>query len=528
MVTLLGLLLICGKQVIALKNTDPVVVGKTFLAGSTDPTTGSTGWALTSHGISEKLFTVNEKDEIVGQVAQSVKKVNKFTWDITLKSGYKFSDGTAVTAQNVADCLTELNQKNSNAKTSLDTMTVTAQSNRVVRIVSTRATHVMESVLAEYVFVIYKKTGVNFVFTGPYAVEKFVGGSYIDLIPNQHYIDNKASRRTKIKIKKFSSGDKLAKAVEMKEVDVGFHLPIHTIPDLKKKSGITVKSFEVGYHYMAFHNTRRPQMADLRVRKAIDLALDRTALAKALAGGKGTRSLFPDFSPYFSDNSDPKGNVVEAKQNLEAAGWTLSNGKRVKNGEILNVTLVAYPQRPGLPIMQPIISKALTDLGITVVSITTSGNNWNQLDGFIANKNFDLLMWAQHTLPAGDPLFFLNGFFRSDGGNNHAGLNDSVVDSLLDTLSQTEEHSARITACKAAHSEILSNVPVSNLVTPAWHVGLSTRMANYKPWGSDYYVIRADFYEVAPTDTTVASSAPIFCTKTSLILALVLIAFGIY
>ena len=82
MVTLLGLLLICGKQVIALKNTDPVVVGKTFLAGSTDPTTGSTGWALTSHGISEKLFTVNEKDEIVGQVAQSVKKVNKFTWDV--------------------------------------------------------------------------------------------------------------------------------------------------------------------------------------------------------------------------------------------------------------------------------------------------------------------------------------------------------------------------------------------------------------------------------------------------------------
>ena len=272
----------------------------------------------------------------------------------------------------------------------------------------------------------------------------------------------------------------------MKEVDVGFHLPIHTIPDLKKKSGITVKSFEVGYHYMAFHNTRRPQMADLRVRKAIDLALDRTALAKALAGGKGTRSLFPDFSPYFSDNSDPKGNVVEAKQNLEAAGWTLSNGKRVKNGEILNVTLVAYPQRPGLPIMQPIISKALTDLGITVVSITTSGDNWNQLDGFIANKNFDLLMWAQHTLPAGDPLFFLNGFFRSDGGNNHAGLNDSVVDSLLDTLSQTEEHSARITACKAAHSEILSNVPVSNLVTPAWHVGLHS-YGQLQTLGSDHY-----------------------------------------
>ena len=91
-------------------------------------------------------------------------------------------------------------------------------------------------------------------------------------------------------------------------------------------------------------------------------------------------------------------------------------------------------------------------------------------------------------------------------------------------------HSARITACNAAHNGILSQVPVSNLVTPAWHVGLSTRMAEYKPWGSDYYVIRADFHEVASKANkhTATSSAPIFGKKTSFLLALVLIAFGIY
>lgn len=34
---------------------------------------------------------------------------------------------------------------------------------------------------------------------------------------------------------------------------------------------------------------------------------------------------------------------------------------------------------------------------------------------------------------------------------------------------------------------------MSNLVTPEWHVGLSDRLKTYEPWGSDYYVIRADF-----------------------------------
>ena len=55
-------------------------------------------------------------------------------------------------------------------------MTVTAPSDGVVRIETERATHVMDAVLAEWVFTVYKKEGDEFVFTGPYAVDAFVGG----------------------------------------------------------------------------------------------------------------------------------------------------------------------------------------------------------------------------------------------------------------------------------------------------------------------------------------------------------------
>ena len=328
--------------------SEPIVVGKTFMAGSVDPTSGSTGWALTSHGVSENLFTVNKDGEIVGQVAEPVSKVSELIWDVTLKSGYKFSDGTDVTAQAVADCLSELNSVNSNAQATIGTMTVTAPSATVVRIESTISTHIMDSVLAEWVFTIYKTDGSDYVFTGPYKIESFVAGDYIDLVPNTHYIDSKHGERHPIKIKRYGSSD-LAAAAIAGEVDVGFHLPADatTLADVRAASGVHVRTFEVGYHYMMFHNIGQSSgraINDVKVREAIDLAVDRSALSQALAGGHGTRSLFPDTSPYYQDNLGvTHGDLTAAGAKLDEAGWTLdtTTGKRMKNGEALTVDLFA-------------------------------------------------------------------------------------------------------------------------------------------------------------------------------------------
>lgn len=463
--------------------SDPVVVGQTFLAGTTDPTQGSAAWALTSHGIAEKLFTVNQEGEIVSQVAESLTKVDELTWDVTLKSGYKFSDGTPVDSQHVAACLTDLNTNNSNAQSSLGAIVVTPQGddNLTVRIQSERPTHVMDAVLAEWVFAIYlegEEEG-SFVFTGPYAVQSF-GEDKIELVPNPHYYDAKSLDRGLITIQKFADGHELAEGAKNGDIDIGFHLPIDTLPALRKTDGVTVKSFEVGYHYMMFHNMDTLQ--DVNVRKAIDIAIDRIALSQALSGGMGTRSLFPDYSPYFSDESDPHGHSDDAAALLEGAGWTLNaNGIREKDGVELTINLVAYPHRPGLVIMQPVIAESLASLGFNVNTILT-GMDWSETSTIIEERSFDLLLWAQHTLPAGDPLWFLSAFFRSDGGNNHANLVSDSVDTMLDSLSLAEDHQERVTLTASTQQEILSEVPVSNLVTPYWHVSLSDRVADYEPW----------------------------------------------
>jgi peptide/nickel transport system substrate-binding protein len=474
--------------------TNPLVIGQTFMAGSIDPTSGSTGWALTSHGISENLFTVNSAGVVVGQVAQSIKKLDKFQWEVTLKAGYKFSDGTPVTAAHVVDALMLLNQKNSNAKASLGTMTVTALDTSRVKIQSERATPVMNAVLAEWVFTIFLVKDGKYLFTGPYTVKTFVSGSNIDLIPNPHY--PRAEMRKQLVIKKFSTGQSMVPDLKAGQIDMAFHLPVATLPELRAMSGITVKSFFVGYQYMMWHNTRRSPLSDQKVRKAVDIALDRSKLVETLEGGKGTRSFFPENTPYYQTETATQLQVDKsaAETLLDEAGWLKNaNGKREKAGVALTLRAVAYPQRPGLVTMLPVIAQSLTALGITVNQKVTNGASWDELDAIMASQDFDLLLWAQHTLPSGDPSYFVSNFFRTNAGSNHAGLHSTDVDALIDTLSEAELGEKRMLATANAHNAILEQVPVSILMTPSWHIGLGSRLSNYQPWGSDYYVIHADF-----------------------------------
>ena len=161
----------------AAASDDTVLVGQPFMTPlPVDPMAGSNGWSLVSHGVAEKLFTVNTDGEIVPQVAQSVSKVSDLVWDVDLKADYHFSDGTEVTAQLVADCLNELNAANDATSSSVGDIVATVPCDGTVRIETTKATHVMDAVLADWVFVVYKKDGVDYVFTGPYKIDAFVAG----------------------------------------------------------------------------------------------------------------------------------------------------------------------------------------------------------------------------------------------------------------------------------------------------------------------------------------------------------------
>merc|ERR1712079_315561 len=129
-----------------------------------------------------------------------------------------------------------------------------AVDNLRLTIESERATPVMDAVLAEWPFVVYKVNSGSYVFTGPFAVETFVDGESINLIPNTYY--PRASERPLLVIQKFPNGSSLASALDAGDLDMAFHLPVDLLQGLRQNADLTIKSFEVGYHYMMWHNMR--------------------------------------------------------------------------------------------------------------------------------------------------------------------------------------------------------------------------------------------------------------------------------
>ena len=465
---------------------ESVTVGQTFLASGLDPAEGSTGWALVTHGIAEQLFRVSREGEVVPNLAVSADQQDDGSWLVTLAPERFFSNGTPVTAPLVADALNRTGDANASARATAGRLTFEALDDTMLRVTSEQPTPILPSILAEWAFPVYLQTDSAPLFTGPFAVESFEAGAAIEMVPNAFY--EGADERPDVTIRRIADGQSLALAFASGEIDMAFNLPVETLSMFQGNDDQSVMSFPVAYQYMMWMNTRAPALNDVRVRQAIDLAINRDDLVAAARAGQPATGAFAAAYPFAAEGPLPH-DPAAAAQLLDDAGWIMGDdGVREKDGETLELVLWAYPQRPDLVTFQPVVRAALADLGIAVTTQVTESPS-----DAAGSGEFDLFLWAQHTAPAGDPGFFLSLFFETDAARNYSGWSSAAYDALVADLRIAVHPAERIALARQAQALIAEGAPVSFLVTPEWHVGLSGRLAGYEPWGSDYYVIRPDF-----------------------------------
>jgi peptide/nickel transport system substrate-binding protein len=462
-----------------------VVVGKTFIAAGDDPARGSNGWALVSHGVAEQLFAVDETGRVVPRLAERAERTGERTWRVVLAGGRSFADGAPVTAEAVAEGLNRTVAENGAARASAGRLAFAAEDARTLLVETERPTPVLPSILAEWPMVVYRPTAAGPVFTGPWRIAAMTAGGEMRLEPNAHHPG--AADRPPVRLRRFPDPAALALALEGGEVDLAFNLPAASLERLSRRRGLTVRSFPVAYQYMAWMNTSRAPLDDVRVRRAVDLALDRAQIARAVQGGEPATGAFAAQFPFATAGARPH-DPAEAARLLDAAGWVPGlDGVRRRDGRPLRLVVYAYPQRPDLVAMQPVVRAQLRAAGIEAETRVTE-----QPTDLARAGDFDVLLWAQHTAPAGDPGFFLSVFLRSDGANNFARWSSPAFDAVLDRMAAEGDGEVRARLAGEAEALVFAEAPVAYLITPVWHVGLSARLAAYRPWGSDYYVIRAD------------------------------------
>jgi|GEM_PF-717692 len=260
---------------------------------------------------------------------------------------------------------------------------------------------------------------------------------------------------------------------------------------------------------------RRPphdRLADVRVRRALALAIDRAAVARVLYGGHAVaaRGLLPDW--MFGLGTHLRGHDhdrSEAGRLLDAAGWRLDrHGLRQRGGEPLRLRLVAgFPNLSAVAPFPELLQQMLRALGVGLDIVAVDDDELYR-QRFLEPGDGDLFVELAGNTTL-DPTFLLHHLFDSRTpwrAYRHMAAG-AVFEAAIDTARQSDNPAARLDAVRRAHrivvEEVLAAIPVLHvpqfvLARPGWTVP----MHEHRDW-IDYGAVRPD----APASAS-GSAAP--------------------
>ena len=269
-----------------------------------------------------------------------------------------------------------------------------------------------------------------------YKLSDWISGQQITLESNNNSIlgEAKISRLTSRIIPDTSSQflELTANNIDLMNINpIQYKRVFPSKPKLQKKINL-FKELGNGYTYLGF-NLKRAPFNDIRVRQAINYAIDKNEIIKGVLLGlgepisspykPGTRWNNPDISPYpFS--------TQKALKLLKKAGYLLNKqGQLAKDGKILKFEIVTN-QNKQREMTAVLIQRRLKEIGIDVKIRVIEWASF--VNRFIKTGDFDavVLGWSLSLDP--DQFNIWHSSQQKPGQFNFLGYENKQVDRLLE------------------------------------------------------------------------------------------------
>jgi len=206
--------------------------------------------------------------------------------------------------------------------------------------------------------------------SGPFRVVKWRHADSVTLVANPTYWRGKPAIDT-IVYRIIPSPNTRLQQLQTGEADAYFDVDPQLLPQLQGIPGVHVALTPVGDIHVLQFNVRDPVVSDVRLRRAMAMAIDRQKLIAAATHGSGI--IVDADQPRNGWAYDPHVPPVRydpsaAKRALDADGWHPGpGGIRVKNGAPLDVTLTISPQSVnGSTLVATILQSDLRAVGVGV------------------------------------------------------------------------------------------------------------------------------------------------------------------
>jgi peptide/nickel transport system substrate-binding protein len=291
---------------------------------------------------------------------------------------------------------------------------------------------------------------------GPFLFQGWESGSHLTFGANPAYWRGKP-KVDRIFVRIVPDEAAQVAALKTGNSHLGVFISWADVPELQKSGALDIVQVSSGYKESWFFNLSlergHPALQDVRVRRALVMAVDRHQLTRHLLYGlTQPAGSFWDHSPFADATSqqipyDPGG----AAQLLDAAGWVKGpDGLRRKDGRPLTLRYVTTT-RDIRKQTQVVVQQMLQQLGITVELFNYASDMF--FSGYgdggpVATGRYDIAQWttAPDAFPDPDTAQWLCSEIPSEAqpaGTNWMYLCDATLDRLFQEQASMLDMAAR-------------------------------------------------------------------------------------
>ncbi|VUS79574.1 ABC transporter substrate-binding protein [Klebsiella grimontii] len=461
----------------------------------------------------EGLVSVSPTGEIEPRLAEKWENKDNTVWTFHLRPGVTWSDGTAITAQDIVWSWQRLvspltaspyasypgnmhivnGAEIAQGKKAPETLGVKALDDATLVVTLTQPNAAFLAMLAHPSLVPLDKVLISrygdkwtkpehMVTSGPYKLSQWVVNERIVAERNPRYWDNAYTVINKVTYLPISSETADVNRYKAGEIDIVYTVPINQFAQLKKTMGDQLDvSPQLATYYYEF-NTTRPPFNDSRVRRALNMALDKDIIAEKVLG-QGQRPAWlisqPDIGgvelhnpEYASWPRDKR--IAEAKKLLSEAGYNESHPL------VFNLLYNTSESHQRIAIAASSMWKK--NLG---VEAKLQNQEWKTMLDTMHTHNFDAVRYAW-IADYDDAATFLNNF-RTGDSENTSQYSNPAYDEALRNAAKASDTMARGKFYQQAEDLLGQDVPA----IPVYHY---VRTHLVKPWVGGFTPDKLGYY----------------------------------
>ncbi|NLZ47948.1 MAG: peptide ABC transporter [Clostridiales bacterium] len=515
---------------VAKNREDTLVVAVNDFSGSKNPLYTTNGYDLwLSTLIFEGLVCHDQGGKIINNIAKKwevSEDGKKYTF--YLVEGIKFSDGSELTAEDVAFTYTALCDPSYKGPF-VNSMRLLegydyykyGSEEEVIGIevedkykISFTFREVNSSLIYDFEFGILPKKYYNFtkgqinemdkmidkpVGCGPYCLQFSDGDKEVKLIKNEYYWKDKP-KINNIIFKKVP-GDEALRQLASGEVDIAkFIANDHRVEYLKTLGYVDLHIFDSNSFQYIGLNLRNPKFQDIRVRKALIYGLNREKLIKEVYGNYGSTFdtplakcswAYPDnLTPYLYDKK-------KAEELLEECEWTKrEDGYRYdKNGNKFEIKWSTYGDTKYAETLRKQLVEDWKEIGIEVIVEEIPFSDL--MSKIYDERDFEMynMSWALTQDPDPSEIFSIKEDYP--GGYNTVGWRNMESDKLIYSALKESDMEKRGIIYSAWAKLANEDLPYIYLCQNKELLGVNIRVKGvnvspYKEWTQDAYKLELD------------------------------------